>query len=109
MLGVFRMTTLPAADTRHEAELRRRIRAVLEDGESPDARTAAVIALLSSSGTLPMLRPALAWSAEVHRRAKELEKGSWGAAAVNTAVTRTAAAIAASSAAVSLSVITAVT
>ncbi|MEV6039298.1 GPP34 family phosphoprotein [Nonomuraea sp. NPDC052116] len=84
-------------------------RAVLVDGESPDARTAAVIALLSSSGTLPALRTPLAWSAKVRERAKELENGSWGAAAVNTAVTRTAAAIAASSAAVSVAVITAVT
>ncbi|MET7334956.1 GPP34 family phosphoprotein [Nonomuraea sp. NPDC005650] len=109
VLGVFRTTRLPAEDTGHEAELRRKVRAVLEDGGSPDARTAAVIALLSSSGTLPALRPPLAWSAKVRERAKELENGSWGAAAVNTAVARTAAAIAASSTAVSVAVITAVT
>ncbi|MGP4018754.1 GOLPH3/VPS74 family protein [Saccharopolyspora sp. 5N708] len=109
VLRVFRTTRLPADDTRHEAELRRKIRAVLEDGERPDARTAAVIALLSSSGTLPTLRPALPWSAEVRKRAKELENGSWGAVAVNTAVTRTAAAIAAASTAVSVSVITTTT
>ncbi|MGW4965884.1 hypothetical protein ACWEPL_52425 [Nonomuraea sp. NPDC004186] len=53
----------------------------------------------------PALRPPLAWSAKVRERAKELENGSWGAAAVNTAVTRTAAA----SAAASVAVITAVT
>ncbi|MEV0698440.1 GPP34 family phosphoprotein [Saccharopolyspora sp. NPDC050389] len=62
---MFRTTRLPADDPRHEAELRRKIRAVLEDGESSDTRTAAAIALLSSSGTLPALRPALPWSAEV--------------------------------------------
>jgi hypothetical protein len=110
VLRVFRTTALPAGDPRHEAGLRQRIRAVLEDGESPDARTAAVIALVSSSGVLPSLRPALVtWSGEVALRAKEIETGSWGASAVNTAVTRTAAAIAASSAAVAVSVITTVT
>ncbi|MFI8307804.1 GPP34 family phosphoprotein [Streptomyces sp. NPDC085927] len=83
------------------------IRAVPEAGESPDARTAAaVIALLSSSGTLQTLRPALIRWAEVRERAKALENGSWGAQAVHTAVTRTAAAVAASSTAVTPAVIT---
>ncbi|MFC7585061.1 GPP34 family phosphoprotein [Nonomuraea antimicrobica] len=109
VLGVFRTTTWPAEDTRHEAELRHAIHAALEGGESPDARTAAVIALLSSSGTLPALRPALAWSAEVSARAKKFENGDWGAAAVSTAMTRHAAAITASSAAVSITVITTIT
>jgi Golgi phosphoprotein 3 (GPP34) len=100
VLGVFRMNTLPAKDMEHEAELRRKIRAVLEDGAEPDTRTAAMIALLSSSGTLTMLRPPLPWSGKIHNRAKALERGNWGAQAVSTAVSRTAAAIAASSAAV---------
>ncbi len=104
VLGVFRTTRLPIDDSRHEAELRRQVCAVLEDGESPDTRTAAVIALLSSSGALPTLHPAPKWSAKVRERAKELEKGNWGASAVNTAVTRTAAAVAASSAAVAVTV-----
>ncbi|SDM15958.1 GOLPH3/VPS74 family protein [Nonomuraea jiangxiensis] len=112
VLGVFRTTTWPAEDTRHEAELRRVIGAVLVDGESPDARTAAMIALLSSSGTLPALRPAFPWSDEVRRRAKELEDGNWGATAVTTAMARNAARIAATaatSAAVSVAVFTAIT
>ncbi|GHH27828.1 GOLPH3/VPS74 family protein [Lentzea cavernae] len=109
VLGLFRVTTLPAADTRHEEEVRQRIRAVLVDGASPDPRTAALTALLSASGALPMLRPQLAWSGDVARRAKELEKGNWGAEAVNAAVVRTAAAIAASSAAVTVAVVTTVT
>ncbi|SNY24215.1 hypothetical protein SAMN05421748_102157 [Paractinoplanes atraurantiacus] len=54
-----------------------------------------------------MLRPQLAWSSPVIKRAKELEQGHWGAEAVNTAVTRTAAAIAASTAAtVAVTVVT---
>lgn len=106
VLGLFKMTTLPATDTGHEQEVRARIRAVLVDGETPDARTAALTALLSASGALPALRPTLAWSGDVARRAKELEQGNWGAEAVSAAVTRTAAAIAASTAAVTVAVVT---
>jgi hypothetical protein len=51
--------------------------------------------------------PCRATCGAVQKRAKELEKGNWGASAVSTAVARTAAAIAGSSAAVSVSVITA--
>ncbi|PRY41453.1 GOLPH3/VPS74 family protein [Umezawaea tangerina] len=109
VLGLFRTTRLPAEDVRHEEEVRQRIRAVLVDGEDADPRTAALVALLSASGALPLLRPPLAWSGEVHRRAKDLERGNWGAAAVGTAVARTAAAIAASTAAATVVVVTAVT
>jgi hypothetical protein len=106
VLGLFKMNTLPADDTKRETEIREQIRAVLVDGASPDTRTAALTALLSASGALPSLRPALAWSGEVHRRAKELERGNWGAEAVSTAVATTAAAIATST---TMTVITAVT
>jgi len=113
LLGVFRTTRLPAEDTGHEAELRRKVCAVLEDGERPDARTATVIALLSSSGVLPTLDPTPKWSGKVHNRGKELEKGDWGAEAVSTAVTWTAAAItmstAAAQSAVAATVITSTT
>lgn len=106
VLGLFGTTRLPTADGTREQEIRDRIRAVLVDGTEPDTRTAALIALLSASGALPALRPQLAWSGPVIKRAKELEQGNWGASAVNTAVARTAAAIAASSAAVAVTVIT---
>ncbi|GAB7052414.1 GOLPH3/VPS74 family protein [Catenuloplanes indicus] len=109
VLGLFRTTRLPSVDTGHEAQLRAAIRAVLVDGAEPDARTAAITALLSGSGALPELRPRLAWSGDVHRRAKELEKGHWGASAVGTAVARTTAAVAAASAAATAAVITTVT
>jgi Golgi phosphoprotein 3 GPP34 len=98
-LGVFRSTRWPAADAEHEAQLRARVRRVLEDGDEPDARTAAVIGLLSASGALPSLRPPLPWTTRTATRARELERGEWGPAAVGTAVARTAAGIAAASAA----------
>ncbi|MBL7258694.1 GOLPH3/VPS74 family protein [Paractinoplanes lichenicola] len=106
VLGIFKMNALPATESDYEPRMRDRIKAVLVDGAQPDTRTAALIALLSSSGALPMLRPQLAWSSPVIKRAKELEQGHWGAEAVNTAVTRTAAAIAVSTAAVTVTVVT---
>lgn len=107
ILGVFRSTRWPAADVEHEAALRTTIREVLHDGADADPRTAAIIALLSASGSLPTLRPPLPWTGAVATRAKAFERGDWGAEAVSTAVLRTAAGIAASSAAVSITVINA--
>ncbi|MFD3374199.1 MULTISPECIES: GPP34 family phosphoprotein [unclassified Streptomyces] len=92
-LGVFRSTSTTAADTRHKQALMERVRAVLVYGEEPDARTAAVIGLLSASGSLPSLHRSIPWSGKVYERAKELEQASWGAEAVNTAVMRTVAAV----------------
>ena len=57
-MGLHPVVTRPPADPHHEAVLRARLRAVLESGERPDARTAAVLALLSPSGALPSLRRA---------------------------------------------------
>ncbi|MFC8668295.1 GPP34 family phosphoprotein [Streptomyces sp. NPDC057199] len=92
-LGVFRSTSTTAADTGHKETLMEKVRAVLVYGEEPDARTAAVIGLLSASGTLPSLHRSIPWSGKVYKRAKELEQASWGAEAVNTAVMRTVAAV----------------
>ena len=55
-LGLHPVTTRAVADARHEADLRAHLRAVQESGRPPDARTAAVLALLSASGALPDLR-----------------------------------------------------
>ncbi len=90
-LGVFRTTSMPATDGEHEAQLRARIRRVLVDREEPDARTAAIIGLLSASGGLPTLRPPLPWTGKAAPRAK-LERGEWGAAAAGVAVLQIAAA-----------------
>ncbi|AOS66042.1 GOLPH3/VPS74 family protein [Actinoalloteichus hymeniacidonis] len=104
VLGLFKTTRLPAEETGYEAALRQRVCDVLEDGAPADAHLAAVIGLVSASGTLPTLDPAPKWSGKVHDRAKEFEQGNWGSEAVNAAVMRTAAAIAASSAAIAVSV-----
>lgn len=98
-LGVFRTTRWPATDAEHEAELRARILAVLQDGEDPDPRTAAVIALVYASGWMPALSPRLPWNSITVKRAQAIQQGNWGAAAVNDAVLRTTAATVAASAA----------
>ncbi|MDJ0467078.1 GPP34 family phosphoprotein [Streptomyces sp. H27-C3] len=92
-LGMFRTTSTLAASTSHKEALVEQVRAVLVDGVEPDARTAALIGLLSASGTLPSLYRVIPWSGAIYKRAKELEQDSWGAEAVNTAVMRTVAAI----------------
>ncbi|MCX2729333.1 GPP34 family phosphoprotein [Saccharopolyspora sp. NFXS83] len=106
VLGLFTTTRLPAADTGHEAELRDRMREVLEHGEDADPRLAAIIALISASGTLPSLDPAPKWSGAVATRAKEFEQGDWGAAAVNDAVVGVAASFTAASTAVVITTVT---
>lgn len=91
-VGIFPSTKLSLASDRRAALLAR-VRAALVDGETPDARTAASVALLSASGTLPQFHREIPWSGEVYTRGKELERGDWGAAAASSAVTRTMAAI----------------
>jgi len=98
-LGIFTSTSMRIADTRHKKALLKKIRAVLVDNVEPDARTAALVGLLSASGTLTSLHRSIPWSGKVYNRAKELEQGNWGAEAVNTAVMRTMAAHSAGTAA----------
>ncbi|MEU6676236.1 GPP34 family phosphoprotein [Streptomyces sp. NPDC046925] len=98
-LGVIPSTSTTVANTAYKKALVEEVRAVLLDDAEPDARTAALVGLLSASGTLPSLHRAIPWSGKVYKRAKELEQSSWGAEAVNSAVMRTMAAISAGSAA----------
>ncbi|GAA1229968.1 GOLPH3/VPS74 family protein [Pseudonocardia alaniniphila] len=92
-LGLFTSTRLGAGTTDRRADLVERVRAVLEDGVPPDPRTAALVALLSASGSLPMLHREIPWTAPVIDRATALEQGDWGAGAAASAVTRTTTAI----------------
>lgn len=80
-LGLHPVTTRAVADASHEAELRAHLRAVQESGRRPDARTAAVLALLSASGALPDLR----------RAAPVVDGGSGGSGVIAPAVRATAA------------------
>ncbi|GIF40457.1 GOLPH3/VPS74 family protein [Actinoplanes xinjiangensis] len=53
VLGIFKLTSFPAADTENEAALRRDLAAALHQGAEPDSRTASLIALLHSVKSLP--------------------------------------------------------
>ena len=96
VLGLFPHTTWPARDARHEESVRALLQGALVHGLTPDARTSALIALLSAidhahkvvdRGDLP--------ARTVKARAKEVADGAWAAQAVKDAVMAAQAAIAA--------------
>lgn len=96
LLGIFPTARLALGSGRR-AELMIKVRVALIDGEKPEPRIAASIALLSASGTLPQFHREIPWSGDVSNRGHELERGDWGAAAASDAVTRTMAAVIANS------------
>ncbi|MDG4782289.1 GPP34 family phosphoprotein [Micromonospora sp. WMMD961] len=105
VLGLFRTTALRDGRTERRARLLADVRRVLVDGAQPQARVAALAALLSASGTLPQFHREIPWTSPVIRRAKELEQGDWGADAAAAAVTRTVTATVVNSAVVAISVL----
>lgn len=88
-LGLISTTTLVDGGSTRRAELLDTVRPVLVDGVDPVPRTAVLGALLSASGSLPVLHRDIPWSGHVYTRGKELEHGDWGAAAAGQAVART--------------------
>ncbi|WP_258070836.1 GPP34 family phosphoprotein [Pseudoclavibacter sp. AY1F1] len=91
--GFIPKTTLSLGDTGRRSTLMSRVQAVLIDGAEPDARTAALAALVSASGSMPTLHREIPWETDVINRAKALEAGDWGASAASSAVARTMNAI----------------
>lgn len=94
VLGVFPRTTWPAADVRHESEVRQRLQDALVAGRDPDPRTAALVALLTAvdrahkivdRGGLP--------ARTVKKRAKQLAEGQWASDAVKASVQASQAAV----------------
>jgi hypothetical protein len=107
ILGLFPAHSWPAQDSRHKAEVRQQlIQALVEQG-SPDARTAALIALLHAlrceykiinSGEFGLSQR------QLRSRADEIARGNWAAQAVRTAILEmTAAVVAAVSSATTVS------
>ncbi|GIF73334.1 GOLPH3/VPS74 family protein [Asanoa siamensis] len=88
-LGVFTTTALADGGNGRRAGLLGDVREVLVDGAEPRPRVAALAALLSGSGTLPQFHREIPWTTPVITRAKQLERGDWGAGAAGEAVTRT--------------------
>ncbi|SDH56851.1 GOLPH3/VPS74 family protein [Agrococcus jejuensis] len=100
VLGFIPVTRLRTLDTTHEDAVVARLRAVLVDGEQPDARTAALAALLWASDQLPALHARIPWTNDVASRALALQQGDWGASAVDVYVASVLAATVAVSTAV---------
>ncbi|MCG5445924.1 GPP34 family phosphoprotein [Micromonospora sp. NIE79] len=105
VLGLFRTTALRDGRTERRARLLADVRRVLVDGAEPQARVAALAALLSASGTLPQFDREIPWTSSVISRAKELERGNWGADAAAAAVTRTVTATVVNSAIAAITVL----
>lgn len=105
VLGLFRTTALRDGRTERRARLLADVRRVLVDGAEPQARVAALAALLSASGTLPQFHREIPWTSPVITRAKELEQGDWGADAAGAAVTRTVTATVVNSAVAAITVL----
>ena len=100
ILGLFPVTRWPAVDSAHEEEVRRSLTAALVEGAEPDARTAALVALLHSIGRAHKVVPHEGLSSsEVRKRAKRIAEGDWAAKAVKDAIAASTAAIAATVAA----------
>lgn len=109
VLGLFRTTTWPADDVRHEAELRAQLRRVLVDGEQPDGRAAALIALLNAINVLYIVIDDLPWRT-VAKRAHEIQNGEWvGDPATQAVMTTNAAVIASAASAAAAAAATAAT
>nr|WP_165839496.1 GPP34 family phosphoprotein [Rhodococcus sp. Eu-32] len=104
-LGIIATTRMLPEAPAYEASLLERVRAVLENGVTPDARTATLVALLSASGTLPEFHRSIRWGNTVASRPLQFQNGNWGATAVNLAITQIAAANAAIGLAVATGVI----
>lgn len=89
VFGLIPTTVLQDGGSGRRAGLVADVRAVLADGAEPSPRVATLAALVSGSGTLHQLHQEIPWTSAVIARAKELERGDWGARAAADAVTRT--------------------
>jgi hypothetical protein len=93
VLGIFPVTRWPAADARHEAELRSALESVLKVGTTPDQRTGALIALLSALNVVPKVVTDAVDKKALKQRAKEIAESDWAADAVKKAVSEMQAAV----------------
>jgi hypothetical protein len=103
ILGLFPRTRWPARDSSHEEAVRRALTTVLVQGQQPDPRTGALVALLHAVDRAHKTVPHEGVSArEVKKRAKEVADGLWAPKAVRDAIAAATAATVAAMAAVSV-------
>ncbi len=93
VLGLFASQGLALGATGRRETLISGMRAALVDGDTPSERIAAVTALVSASGALPVLHEEIPWTGDTAARARALHRGDWPAGAAAEAVTRTMIAI----------------
>lgn len=93
VLGIFPVARWPAADARHEAEVRSALESVLKVGTTPDQRTGALIALLSALNVVPKVVTDAVDKRALKQRAKEIAESDWAADAVKKAVSEMQAAV----------------
>jgi len=89
VLGLFPRTRWPAADVDHERRVRTQLRDKLVHGTGDDARTSALIALLSAIDAVPkVIDPADAGMGkrDLRERAKAIAESQWAAEAVRKSV-----------------------
>jgi Golgi phosphoprotein 3 (GPP34) len=93
VLGLIATTALVDGGNGRRSALLADVRDAFVSEAEPTPRVAALATLIWGSGTLPQFDPEIPWRSSVIARAKELERGNWGAAAAGEAVTRTMTAI----------------
>jgi hypothetical protein len=89
ILGVFPVRRWPAQDGSREAEVRRLMTQALVQQVVPDARTAALIALVHAVGSVDKIvdpRQHGLSNRELRARAKKIAEGNWASAAVRKAI-----------------------
>jgi hypothetical protein len=94
VLGLFPRTTWPAIDRRHEAAVRALLQGALVQRLTPDARTSALVALLSAVGHAhKVVERGDVPVKDIKSRANEIADGAWAAKAVKDAVAAAQAAM----------------
>ena len=87
VLGIFQTTAWPAADSAHEAEMRRGLHEVLVTGRAPSPREASLVALLVAVGGLAKVLTGTGLpKRELNARAKQVAPGDVGGEAVRKAL-----------------------
>jgi hypothetical protein len=101
ILGIFPTHTWPAQDAHHEAQVRLLLTQVLVQRKAPDARSAALIALVHALRCEHQIvdpRPYGLSKRQLRARAEEIAQGNWASEAVRTAIAEIIAAVAATTA-----------
>ncbi|KPC59633.1 GOLPH3/VPS74 family protein [Streptomyces chattanoogensis] len=99
-LGLFLTRRYREADSTPEAELRRRLRAVVLDGAAPDERTAGLVALIHAAKLHRLAFPDVP-RRQVADRMAEVASGQWAADSVRAAIRNMQGAVAAAAVAAS--------